>query len=125
LALAGAKLAGMESRKYRLVGLPGGDDDGDRVQDPELLTADEAADLLRVARKWVYAHAAELGGWRLLGDRGPWRFSRRELLARRSPVAERGPARRAPARRVARAGARTHTRNGAPILHAEPRREAG
>jgi hypothetical protein len=49
-------------------------------QPPELLTAEEAARLLRVRKAWVYAHARELGGWRLLGERGPWRFSRRRLL---------------------------------------------
>ena len=58
-----------------------------RPEPPELLTADEAAGLLRVRRAWVYAHARELGGWRLLDDRGPWRFSRRELLRAASPPA--------------------------------------
>jgi hypothetical protein len=48
--------------------------------DRELLTAAEAAVLLRVERSWIYAHAAEIGGWRLLGDRGPWRFARQRLL---------------------------------------------
>lgn len=47
---------------------------------PELLTAEEAARLLRVRPAWIYAHARELGGWRLLGARGPWRFRRRQLL---------------------------------------------
>jgi hypothetical protein len=51
-----------------------------RDQRPELLTAEEAARLLRVRLGWIYAHARELGGWRLLGERGPWRFSRRRLL---------------------------------------------
>ncbi len=50
-----------------------------RIQ-PELLTAEEAAQLLRVRPAWVYAHARELGGQRLLGEKGPWRFSRRRLL---------------------------------------------
>lgn len=48
---------------------------------PELLTAEEAARLLRVRPAWIYSHARELGGRRLLGEQGPWRFSRRELLA--------------------------------------------
>ena len=51
-----------------------------RDEPQELLTAEEAARVLRVRRAWVYAHARELGRWRLLGDRGPWRFSRRRLL---------------------------------------------
>ncbi len=51
-----------------------------RRTQPELLTAEEAAQLLRVRPAWVYAHARELGGLRLLGERGPWRFSRRQLL---------------------------------------------
>ncbi len=89
---------------------------------PDLLTAEEAAVLLRVARKFVYAHAPALGGWRLLGDRGPWRFSRRELLARRS-AAERIPSRPARASRGTGARKRTHTLAGAPMLPAEPRRE--
>lgn len=41
----------------------------------DLLTAQEAAQLLRVRRAWVYANARELGGRRLLGERRPWRFS--------------------------------------------------
>lgn len=48
---------------------------------PELLTAEEAAGLLRVRPAWIYSHARELGGRRLLGEQGPWRFSRRQLLA--------------------------------------------
>jgi Helix-turn-helix domain len=125
LALAVAKLRSMESRKYRLVG-----DRGDALAAPravgsDLLTAEEAAELLRVARKWVYAHATELGGFRLLGDRGPWRFSRRELLERYASSPNSGAARRFPARRAARSRERTHTPSGAPILHAEPRVEAG
>jgi hypothetical protein len=88
---------------------------------PDLLTAEEAAVLLRVARKFIYAHAPALGGWRLLGDRGPWRFSRRELLARRS-AAGRVPSR--PARASPSTGRRRiHTLAGAPMLPAEPRRE--
>jgi len=59
-----------------------------RPEPSELLTADEAAGLLRVRCGWVYAHASELGGWRLLGDRGPWRFSRRELLRATPPTRE-------------------------------------
>ncbi|MGA8365405.1 MAG: hypothetical protein WB709_12935, partial [Solirubrobacteraceae bacterium] len=52
-----------------------------RCEPPDLLTAQEAAQLLRVRREWVYANARELGGWRLLGERGPWRFSLRRLQA--------------------------------------------
>lgn len=58
---------------------------GLRDEPPELLTAEEAARLLRVRKAWVYAHARELGGWRLLGERGPWRFSRRRLLGEGVP----------------------------------------
>jgi hypothetical protein len=53
-----------------------------RHEPPELLTAEEAARLLRVRPAWIYVHARELGGWRLLGERGPWRFSRRRLLGK-------------------------------------------
>jgi hypothetical protein len=51
----------------------------------QLLTAEEVSRLLRVRKAWVYAHARELGGWRLLGERGPWRFSRRRLLGGGAP----------------------------------------
>jgi hypothetical protein len=51
-----------------------------RRTEPELLTAEETAQLLRVRPAWVYAHARELGGRRLLGESGPWRFIRRQLL---------------------------------------------
>jgi hypothetical protein len=89
----------------------------------ELLTAAEAAVLLRVARKFIYAHAPALGGWRLLGDRGPWRFSRRELLARRATAAPPSPRPPRSARATTgRAPARTPA--GAPVLAAKPRRES-
>jgi len=72
------------------------DDDPDR-----LLTVKEVAAFLRVRPDWVYAHARELGGWRLLGDRGPWRFSRQNLAtAPGAPARRRSherPFRRAPA----------------------------
>ncbi|MGH2853116.1 MAG: hypothetical protein ACRDLF_02845 [Solirubrobacteraceae bacterium] len=51
-----------------------------RRTEPELLTAEETAQLLRVRPAWVYAHAHELGGRRLLGESGPWRFNRCQLL---------------------------------------------
>jgi hypothetical protein len=80
-------------------------DDATRLRDnpPELLTAEEAARLLRVRPAWIYAHARELGGWRLLGERGPWRFSRRRLLGE----VENGTGKRsaAPAARRKRTGA--------------------
>jgi hypothetical protein len=44
------------------------------------LRVGEAAALLRVHPSWIYAHARELGGWRLRGDRGAWLFDRRRLL---------------------------------------------
>jgi hypothetical protein len=110
----------MESRPHQPVRLAAQES---TFRGVELLTAEEAAVLLRVARKFVYAHAAALGGWRLLGDRGPWRFSRRELLERREQ-AGRVPPR--PSRTGPRAGGRQRTRTlaGAPVLPAEPRLEA-
>jgi hypothetical protein len=111
------KLAGMASHTHRPVRLAEKADET-AFRGADLLTAEEAAVLLRVARKFVYAHAPALGGWRLLEDRGPWRFSRRELLARRSAVG------RAPRTgRGAGGRERTHTLAGAPMLPAEPRRE--
>jgi hypothetical protein len=74
--------------------------------------------------KWVYAHARELGGYRLLGDRGPWRFRRRDLLARREAPERRSPVRAVRPRRPSGGGRPTRTPGGAPILPAEPRREA-
>ncbi len=73
-------------------------DEASRLRDglPELLTADEAARLLRVHKAWVYAHARELGGWRLLGERGPWRFSRRRLLGGGAPDTDTRSTRSAP-----------------------------
>jgi hypothetical protein len=90
---------------------------------PDLLTAEEAAVLLRVGLQFIYRHAAELGGFRLLGDRGPWRFTRAELR-RRQPPPQRVPPRRTVRARGARNRERTHTPSGAPLLPAEPRREA-
>ena len=74
MAIAVHEAPGSTSNAASETGLPCG-------EQPELLTAREAAGLLRVRLGWVYAHARELGGWRLLGNRGPWRFSRRRLLA--------------------------------------------
>jgi hypothetical protein len=110
-------LAVVESRQHHLDSLldeAGATD----LRAAELLTAAEAAVLLRVARKFIYTHASALGGWRLLGDRGPGRFSRRELLARRASAA---PASPRPLRSARGAPARTPA--GAPVLAAEPRRE--
>jgi len=71
--------------------------------------ADAAAVALElgVDREWVYAHADELGGTRLGGERGRLRFDlariRRDLACpadrRRRPAAARRPRRRPPARR--------------------------
>jgi hypothetical protein len=82
----------------------GGETSRLRDEPPELLTVEEAARLLRVCPAWVYTHARELGGWRLLGERGPWRFSRRRLLGE----VENGTGKRsaAPAARRKRPGAR-------------------
>jgi hypothetical protein len=77
---ARADLRGVDTRDERH--LP--DKPVPRSEPPDLLTAQEAAQLLRVRREWVYAYARELGGWRLLGERGPWRFSRRRLQAPQS-----------------------------------------
>jgi hypothetical protein len=120
LSLGGAKLLVMASRDQRLRVLEGGEHDEGDAHEPELLTVAEAAVYLRVAPKWVYANARELGGYRLLGDRGPWRFRRRDLLERREPPERRAPARHVRARRSADAGRPTRT----PLLPAEPRREA-
>jgi hypothetical protein len=110
----------MESRTHRPVRLTE-EPDETAFRGPDLLTAEEAAVYLRVAPKWVYANAREIGGFRLLGDRGPWRFSRRELLARRSAMGR--PPRSALARTGAGGRKRTHMLAGAPMLPAEPRRE--
>jgi excisionase family DNA binding protein len=49
----------------------------------DALTPAEAAKLLHVSRKYVYAHVRDLGGVRLgKGPRARVRFSRRKLLAR-------------------------------------------
>ncbi len=112
----------MDTREHRLVPLAGKAEESD-LHRPEVLTAGEAAELLRVARKFVYAHAPALGGWRVLGDRGPWRFSRRELLARQQQGG-RAPLRPTRARNAPNSRERTHTPAGVPILPSEPRREA-
>jgi hypothetical protein len=77
---------------------PDAADEASRLRDelPELLTAEEAARLLRVRKAWVYAHARELGGWRLLGEQGPWRFSRRRLLEEGGPDTDTRSTRSAP-----------------------------
>ncbi len=90
---------------------------------PDLLTAEEAAVFLRVGLKFIYAHAAELGGFRLLGDSGPWRFSRAELRQRPTAL-QRVVPRRAVRARGAHERERAHTPSGAPLLPPEPRREA-
>lgn len=92
------------------------DEDG-----PDLFTVEEAAVYLRVAPKWIYANAREIGGFRLLGDRGPWRFPRRELPTRRERLGA-VPA-RPPHDRRSRASGRRTTPSGVPILPSEPRRE--
>lgn len=65
-----------------------------------------------------------LGGWRLLGESGPWRFARHDLLARRSGAPELGSLQGTRARAPARRHERTYTPTGVPILPSEPRREA-
>jgi hypothetical protein len=64
----------------------------------DLITAKQAARMLRVHRDWVYSHALEIGGWRLLGDHGPWRFSR---IALSKPLTITGAAHRRHAMRPA------------------------
>jgi hypothetical protein len=91
------------------------------VAEPELLTVAEAARELRVAPKFVYRHARELGGWRLFGEHGPWRFARHELLAARPGHAA---AQRSGAPRRARARKQARTPSGAAILPSKARREA-
>jgi excisionase family DNA binding protein len=77
------------------------------------LTAEEAAEALRVSVSWVYKHKELLGGVRL-GDR-LWRFPEQELPAQLAPPAvattppradaNRGPqAQSTPARRKWRLG---------------------
>ncbi len=77
------------------------------------LTAEEAAEALRVSVSWVYKHKKLLGGVRL-GDR-LWRFPEQELPAQLAPPAaattpqradaDRGPQTRpTPARRRWRLG---------------------
>jgi len=94
------------------------------VDERDLLTTAEAARVLRVAPKFVYSHARELGGFRLLGDRGPWRFAHRDLLARSSFAPELVLSHRTRARAAARGHKQTHTPSGAPLLPSEPRGEA-
>jgi hypothetical protein len=89
LAIAALTIASMESEKT----IGATSDSAPRPVEPGVLTAGEAAELLRVQRAWVYAHAHELGGWRLLGKSGPWRFARDRLLQAGQaspPVARRG-----------------------------------
>jgi hypothetical protein len=86
-----------------------------RGEPPDLLTAQEAAQLLRVRREWVYANARELGGWRLLGERGPWRFSRRRLQASQGAPS-------APAGTVPRARPRERSSTVETPLRRRPRR---
>lgn len=72
-----------------------------------LADAAEVARELGVDRDWVYAHAHELGGTRLGGDRGRLRFDlariRRDLACpagtRSRPAATRRPRRQPPTRR--------------------------
>jgi hypothetical protein len=72
-----------------------------------LADAAEVARELGVDRDWVYAHAHELGGTRLGGDRGRLRFDlariRRDLACpagtRSRPAATRRPRRQPPRRR--------------------------
>jgi hypothetical protein len=115
------KWACMESRTQTVRLTEAADESASQGSD--LLTAEEAAVFLRIGLKFVYRHAAELGGFRLLGDRGPWRFTRAEL--RQRPIASRRVApRRAVRSRSARTSGRARTPSGAPLLPAEPRREA-
>jgi excisionase family DNA binding protein len=84
LSLAAAILDGMDlMRDGAALTEPG--EPTTEPEPPELLTAEEAATYLRVTRSWVYEHAAELGGYRLLGDRGRWRFPRSRLLGADRP----------------------------------------
>ena len=53
------------------------------VKADDALTPAQAAKLLGMSRKYVYAHVRELGGVRLgKGPKAPIRFFRRKLLAR-------------------------------------------
>jgi hypothetical protein len=69
---------------------------------PALLTVAETAELLRVGRKWVYEHAAELGAVKLgTGQTAPLRIPRggvQRIVGVPSPRRARRsvPARRAP-----------------------------
>jgi excisionase family DNA binding protein len=52
------------------------------VDTKEVLTLDEAAELLRVCTRTVLklARAGKLGGRQLNGPKSPWRFTRTKLL---------------------------------------------
>ena len=73
-------------------------------QPQRLVDATTAAERLGVDRKWVYAHAEQLGAVRLGGGRGRLRFDLNRLTERAAPraTARRRPrTRRRPARRPA------------------------
>lgn len=71
-----------------------------------LVDAAKLAEMLGVARSWVYSHADQLGGRRLGGKRGRLRFDASEALAAfavASQPEQVKPAAAAPRRRRARA----------------------
>jgi hypothetical protein len=107
---SGGNITRVDSRNERLQD----DEHGGARRDPELVTIEEAAVLLRVHRNWVYEHARALGGWRLLGDRGPWRFNRRKLITGPPAVAPPPSPRGAPPPRKRRG-------DRAAVLAARPR----
>jgi len=83
---------------------------------PALLTVAETADVLRVARSWVYEHAGELGAVKLgTGQTAPLRIPRdgvQRIVGMPSPRRERRsvPARRAQEAETARGELRARPR---------------
>ncbi len=84
---------------------------------PALLTVAETAELLRVGRRWVYEHAAELGAVKLgAGQTAPLRIPRDgvwQIVGMHSPRRER---RSVPARQARKAESTTAELNARPRL---------
>jgi len=83
-------------------------DGGERTAPVRLVDAAAVAAALRVERDWVYAHAEELGGFRLGGPQGRLRFDLQNVLRELRPR----PCPSAPADRPRRR--RSHRRRTSP-----------